>query len=159
MGPRCSVCQPGYGKTGVNCQACLSTAANWVLMAVVGSALLGLMYFLVVQSIQAGADAIPGQKKDVLPIVVKMLLNHMQVTAIVGLSNESVPGQLATFFRGTQQSSSFSPNLSFMTCDATPTYDKQFTVIAAAPYVVFVIFAVVHLLRLVRERVAGGDDE
>jgi len=156
-GPRCSVCEPGFGHTGLQCTKCLSSAANWVLIALVGLALLGALYFLVVKSVDAGLGA--ENKKDAVPIIVKMLLNHMQVTAIVGLSNASIPSVLVTFFRGTQQASSFDPNLSFVTCEVTPTYASKFLLIATAPYALFALFTVVLTLRQFKALMAGQSTE
>jgi hypothetical protein len=51
-----------------------------------------------------------------LTIAFKMLLDHFQMSAVVGLSNVSIPNALANFYRGQQTVSSFNLNLSFVTC-------------------------------------------
>jgi hypothetical protein len=153
-GPRCSVCTDGYGKTDLACQECPNAAVSYLLIALVALFLLAVLFSFVIKSITAGAESLPGQKKDVLPIVFKMLLNHFQVTAIVGLSNVNIPTVLGDFFRGQQTASSINPNISFMACEVTPTYASKFMLVAISPFVIIIFFAVIHIVPIVRAKIA-----
>jgi hypothetical protein len=154
-GPRCSVCAEGRGKTGLECLDCPSATLSYFLLFLITVFLLIVLFFFVIKSIRAGSEALPGQKRDILPIVFRMLLNHFQVSAVVGLSNVSIPNAMADFFRGQQTVSSFNPNLSFVACVLAPTYDQQFILIAVLPYGVILLFCMIQVVRMAYRTFAG----
>jgi hypothetical protein len=150
-GAVCSVCADGYGKTGVNCNKCSSQAVNYTILGLVTLAILGIVYFLVTNSIAAG-DKPDGVAKDVLPIIIKMLVNHVQLAAITGLTNTKTPAVLGDFFRGQQTASSINPNFQFAACEVTQNNYKAFVLVAVSPAVLIVAIALMQALRLIARR-------
>ena len=55
-GPRCSVCKPGYGRTGLACDKCQDSSLNWFLIVLIVIAALAVVYLLVSSSIAAGHE-------------------------------------------------------------------------------------------------------
>jgi hypothetical protein len=141
QGPRCSVCAAGYGKTGLSCTACLSPALSYFIIVLIVLVLLAGVFYLVHSSINAGRAAAEGKPADIVTVVVKMLLNHFQVCATVGLNNALMPDVLQDFFRGQQTASQVNPNLSFISCEVTPTYLGTFKLAAISPLLLAPIVA------------------
>ena len=154
-GPRCSVCANGYGKSGLDCQRCGTQLTNWLMISLIVVALFFLVLILVYTSIPATADNVvpmddydtQERKEDILPIVLKMLTNHLQISSRTGVSFDGASKLMGDMFR-TQQSIGFlgSPNVVFLQCEIQTNYYYQYLGILAFPVVLIAIFLVVMII-------------
>ncbi|MDP2058184.1 MAG: calcium-binding EGF-like domain-containing protein, partial [Flavobacteriaceae bacterium] len=164
-GPRCSVCEPGFGRTALQCTPCLSRTVNWILIALVIVAMVGVVTFFSFNSISTGMQTLlsegvrynefgkpiraDARQRNMIPIVVKLIVNHLQITAMAPRTSAALPGFVNDFLAGQGTVSTFSPTLNFVTCEVTPTYYEIFTVTMLAVPVAFAIFLVISAAKSV----------
>eukprot|EP00003_Mantamonas_plastica_P027968 TRINITY_DN615_c0_g1_i2.p1 TRINITY_DN615_c0_g1~~TRINITY_DN615_c0_g1_i2.p1 ORF type:complete len:5058 (+),score=1379.07 TRINITY_DN615_c0_g1_i2:1102-15174(+) len=74
-GPLCSVCSSGFGPFGSRCLPCRNDLTQWILMGGSLASLL-LVFSLLLRSAQG--------RKSKLSIMFKILLNYLQVLAMIG---------------------------------------------------------------------------
>jgi hypothetical protein len=151
-GPRCSVCERGYGRTGRACDRCNDPAVNYTILALVLLVALGVVYFLVTNSIKAGETAKDATNIDILPLVFKMLVNHVQMASITGVTNSKAPRVVVSFFTGAGSASTINPNFAFAACEVTTNEFRKFVVVALSPFCMIAFFAVVQAVRIAVRR-------
>ena len=82
----------------------------------------------------------------------KLLVSHFQLTAMCEFSSDNLPNSLKSFFRAQGSASSMSPNLSFVSCELTPTIIEKIYFIVALPVALVILFCFIQGLRvLLRE--------
>jgi hypothetical protein len=160
-GPLCTVCAPGYGRTGDQCVVCASAVTNYVLISLIALGLLFLISLFVFNAVFAGREQSredtadpadeelnPGpkdkkKKKAVLPIVLKLALTHVQMVSRVVSVSTLMPSYLNTFLRGQAQMSNFTPNLAVVGCSIAADFFSMFAIKMAMPIVLIVFFTIV----------------
>lgn len=73
-GPRCSVCERGYGRMGVACHKCEKESIivlYMVLLLVITLAFISVMVF----------TSFSMSMNDMLPVIIKIAINHLQIAA------------------------------------------------------------------------------
>jgi hypothetical protein len=141
-GPRCAVCEPGYGRNGDSCSKCIASAWNWVILTILCLVLLLMAYLL----IQSSMYSTMNEKK--LSGLVKMFLSHLQLMATAGLTMAAIPPFLREMYQGQQAFSSLNPNLAFVTCEVAPTFYELWQILSVLPWALIVFFAVESAIRL-----------
>lgn len=140
-GPRCTQCEPGYGKSGTTCGVCLDASTNAFVLTLVCIAICIAVGFLIYTSFKA-------TKKNPLPVLVKILLNHIQVNAQLGGIMTNVPTMLLSVSGYQKDASGSDPSiLAAMDCLLHPNFYTQFMVVVALPWL-FTAMAFIALNQL-----------
>jgi hypothetical protein len=155
-GPMCSSCTEGFGKTTVFCNKC---SDRWInILALTGIALgfaLGL-YLFAAFTISSSLDVDEtnlGRPRDPLPVLVKMLTNHLQVVAQAQLANVDLPNSLKQYFSITTQIVQLSNiNLSIFDCGLSFTWFDRFYMFMFIPIGMVVLLGIIDVLRAIVER-------
>lgn len=145
VGPRCSSCAAGYGKSGSACAPCLDSSFNWGMSWLIFFIIVGFTSFLVIRSIM---DVSQGVAQEKTVIVVKGLVTHAQVLgALVALLDvQDMPGFFAQFFQAGGQAY-VKMNLSFFSCAIAPDALDAFIFALVIPWVLCAFVAIVALSR------------
>eukprot|EP00658_Telonema_sp_P-2_P041170 TRINITY_DN2943_c0_g2_i1.p1 TRINITY_DN2943_c0_g2~~TRINITY_DN2943_c0_g2_i1.p1 ORF type:complete len:2476 (-),score=345.30 TRINITY_DN2943_c0_g2_i1:420-7847(-) len=125
-GPKCSVCDEGYGISGEACRKCIGTTADIVLSLLYCIALFALVTVLTISSLRPTLTE-PNRIRSRLTIVLKTLISHGQLVALIlaVYPNTTLP-IASSLLRGGAGASSLSPNLSFMSCAFFPTAYERY---------------------------------
>eukprot|EP00760_Papus_ankaliazontas_P018596 PhM_4_TR17551/c1_g1_i1/m.72348 len=101
VGPRCSTCDDGYGRMSNRCTQCGKRSVDFVVLFFLALGVFLVIMFLVATNLSAG-------RKDPAPILLKMMLNHLQVVGQLEKSSIKIPAVVRELFTVTQQISSAS---------------------------------------------------
>jgi len=164
-GPRCSVCAPGYGRTGLRCQPCAGQRTqNIILISLLVLGIAVVVALLVFSSVQHPHPEFGLKvKPERTPLVFKMLANHLQLSVPVAATFIHIPPQVETMYRAQASASSLDFNFAFVDCETdTNFYSKWITVIVAPlalGVVVLVFVAAAEWLRRRRSAYEAQMDE
>lgn len=122
-GPLCGSCSPGYGRTVSSCDACTSVVPQvitaFIVIGVVGIVwALGLrdIAFTAVEDIHSRIVASPEDtKRGPLPIIVKIVVSHLQLLTLLPLSALETPWAVSTA-QGSVQWSVVTPSFLNVAC-------------------------------------------
>eukprot|EP01012_Entosiphon_sulcatum_P050439 TRINITY_DN6927_c0_g1_i5.p1 TRINITY_DN6927_c0_g1~~TRINITY_DN6927_c0_g1_i5.p1 ORF type:complete len:2425 (+),score=246.00 TRINITY_DN6927_c0_g1_i5:6684-13958(+) len=119
-GPLCSVCRQGY--SGKHCNRC----PKYTLSAMQAAA-----FALLVVVVLAGILAVNLNKKrktkDILPVTLKMLISHLQVSSRLGEFATALPPMLGAFFSSQSKGSQVNINFDSLYCLISQmTYYQEF---------------------------------
>eukprot|EP01012_Entosiphon_sulcatum_P021962 TRINITY_DN2683_c0_g1_i1.p1 TRINITY_DN2683_c0_g1~~TRINITY_DN2683_c0_g1_i1.p1 ORF type:complete len:3424 (-),score=286.53 TRINITY_DN2683_c0_g1_i1:13-10251(-) len=149
-GPLCSVCVSGYGKSGQKCNKCPDAGQNAVLLILLLIALLAVVVVMVLTNL-TGKQKSPNK----LAIMIKTILNYLQVSSLT--AEISIPWEdtLVRFFR--VQSRASGPTTSFVsfTCLSSLNQYQLFVGWMLLPAMIMVVPAIVCLLIHLRRRLKG----
>eukprot|EP00760_Papus_ankaliazontas_P024997 PhM_4_TR2453/c0_g1_i1/m.65008 len=128
-GPRCSTCESGYGQTGVYCQECTNAVVDAFVFVCILIGMFLVIIFLVITNLNT-------KSKDPAPILLKMLLNHMQVTGQLEQAKISLPISLKDMFTFSRQASSASGVATVAAVDCTLQFDfsQKFILMMVLPW-------------------------
>eukprot|EP01064_Diplonema_japonicum_P027248 TRINITY_DN3914_c0_g2_i1.p1 TRINITY_DN3914_c0_g2~~TRINITY_DN3914_c0_g2_i1.p1 ORF type:complete len:1327 (+),score=241.07 TRINITY_DN3914_c0_g2_i1:1343-5323(+) len=111
VGVQCSVCMQGYGNSNGLCQECPDkdqTNLTIVLFVIIVCVVLSM----VVRS----NLKIKGRKEKNLPILIKMLITHLQISSRIGEFGTQFPGLMQQIYSTQSSASSASMNTVFLDC-------------------------------------------
>eukprot|EP00760_Papus_ankaliazontas_P020973 PhM_4_TR18618/c0_g1_i3/m.83867 len=128
QGVRCSTCTEGYGKTGLQCVKCGIRLFNILQLVGIGLLILVVIVVLIVGSISSG-----GAADDLLPILIKMLTTHLQISSQVGEFASAIPGMISTVFAIQRSITSMPTQLPALDCELGLSYHTRFVLIMLAP--------------------------
>lgn len=138
-GPRCSVCDEGYGHSGLTCSVCPPVLTSAVVLTLLCIAIVGGVTFLTISSVTSGKEAAEGGAHNNTSLLIKLLLNHFQMTGTVVSLTAAMPSLLSSFL-STQGQASISVNLAFLSCTVTPNFFSQYTMTMVLPVLVVGVF-------------------
>ena len=141
MGPKCSVCELGYAKTGKACDKCLDSVSNWVIICLITIAFTVAIAALVVSS-QGDPTTDIGRERDVLPLLFKVLLSHIQVLAQSQYLATADSATLTNFFNLQQTAGTISVDFSFVNCEIGSRYKNYFDASQLLPPIFFTLAAI-----------------
>jgi hypothetical protein len=140
FGPRCSECQPGYGKTINQCVVCGDDTTSWVIVIVVVFGIIAVLLFFVKSTIDC-------KKSDQFPIYMKILVNHLVTAGSLGEVSAMLPGFVQEIFGWEKQASRPTPQFSALDCATGMSLLDQFVLVNCIPGVVIFFLAVTLFLR------------
>ncbi|CUG08412.1 transmembrane protein, putative [Bodo saltans] len=130
MGPRCSVCEEGYGLGSGYCQECSGNEVlNGFIVFFAALAICIVIVVLVISTLQC-------KKSDQFPIYFKLLLNHLTQASTLGQFSENLSSALTTLFKIQRQVSRPSPAFAALTCTFGTDWYGQFIMVIAFPGVI-----------------------
>jgi hypothetical protein len=138
-GPRCSVCDEGYGHSGLTCSTCPPVLTSAVVITLLCVAIVAGVTFLTISSVTSGKEAAEGGAHNNTSLLIKLLLNHFQMTGTVVSLTAAMPSLLSSFL-STQGQASISVNLAFLSCTITPNFFSQYTMTMVLPVLVVGVF-------------------
>ena len=160
VGPRCSVCAAGYGRSGLSCVRCWGRGVGLALVAASGLVAVAAVTALAVRAVVAGEAQLAvvrggtGGGGRVLPVVVKLVVSHLQVLGAADAPG--APGYVRGLFGASSTASTVDFRLSFVTCTVLPTAASQFVAAAVVLPVVLGVVAVAAVCVLAWRRHRQG---
>eukprot|EP00760_Papus_ankaliazontas_P019861 PhM_4_TR18074/c1_g1_i4/m.44653 len=152
-GVLCRTCIEDYGMTGDVCVECPSKAESaFILLAV---ALVFLILCLVIVR-----NAIYSQGRDVVLVIAKLMLNHVQLTSQMGNFGNELPQLLSGTYKAAETVSTPDSRFAAVSCSADHNRLHEFAFYVALPALIPVLAIVYEaILRLVDRRTASVEDQ
>ncbi|CUG92578.1 GPI-anchored surface protein, putative [Bodo saltans] len=118
----CSQCADGYGWSVNHCAECSNHHINRLLMAILLFAFVAIVFYMSIgtmpiTSIYDTMYLAALQQKSPISVIVKLLVSHFQVVALIPFSSLNLPDWFREFFLIARSGSSVNPNLSFISCE------------------------------------------
>lgn len=159
-GPLCSVCDEGYAQAGstidpsqVKCIICPPNGANIVLLIVLIS-LAGLLAYGLISSASVKVDndgalesKTEQQRQGSFAVVIKVLLNYLQVLYYLGRLASNWSDLAQRFFNTVGIIGAMSPSNYSVQCAVSWRFYDSLVFVYVAPAIVVSILAVVYILR------------
>eukprot|EP01062_Namystynia_karyoxenos_P051291 TRINITY_DN4020_c2_g1_i2.p1 TRINITY_DN4020_c2_g1~~TRINITY_DN4020_c2_g1_i2.p1 ORF type:complete len:2467 (+),score=600.67 TRINITY_DN4020_c2_g1_i2:67-7467(+) len=147
LNPRCTICAEGYGKAIQNqCLACRARWADSLLVAV------GTLVFLLIVAVLVLAT-LPA-KHDAFGVLVKILLNHLTVSARVGDFSSSMQELLQPLYQAQNSIAEVPTEFAAADCALQLTFFQKFLLVQLSPFILvlllFCFFALWRCLRRLR---------
>ncbi|CUG86884.1 membrane-associated protein, putative [Bodo saltans] len=146
-GPRCTICDPGYGKSVDVCVLCASFNEALVTVVFLALAYIVLVIFATFSSVNGMDD-----KRDTkhLPILIKLLATHLAMASTVGEFSTQFPDLLNNLFNGMRSTSRPSPQFAALDCSIHPTVYQSFLFLILIPaFTFFAVLAGSYVVRLI----------
>ncbi len=136
MGPRCSTCIAGYGKSNKECAVCPEPWQSWLVLTLITLCFVCFGSLLAIRAILAAGN--PEVKKNVRLVVMKMTFTHFQVvSALVTLVDaDALPLFMSQFF-STSSQTAISLDFVFLSCAWSPDAYALFRLIVLSPIVIY----------------------
>ncbi len=150
-GARCTQCMPGYGTSGSSCSKCMDASTNIFVTLVIFFGIAGAFCFLIYTSFKA-------TKKNPLPVLLKILINHLQVGAQLGGVVSQMPSMMLTLIGYQQSASSADPSaVAAVSCVIRWNFYQMFVAFVVLPWIAiaiaFFVLKYLHKWREHRKRV------
>ena len=161
-GPLCGICirdstpeaPNGYARDGPGCSKCSEPIVNYVLLALSILALLVVIVIMVLVNLNVGKSV---QEAGKVAVMLKLFLNHMQVSSLCGELALEWTGLINKIF---DLQSKSGPTSNFVSLSCTVEFDYYTTFIAWMLIPILLVVAPGFLLLLVefKRRVRGHSD-
>eukprot|EP00760_Papus_ankaliazontas_P026771 PhM_4_TR3073/c0_g2_i1/m.102582 len=148
-GPLCSVCifEPDnrWGKVGDQCGRC---PEDWVSDVIIGLMVLAIaiVVSIMIQSALSSSD------KDILIVLIKMFINHVQISSQLGRFSVALPVLVKEVFRSEEQASSVNGEVAALACRIPHNFYNRFVFIMILP----VIIPTIAIVRSIYDPVANA---
>lgn len=152
-GARCTVCEPGYGKSFDTCVECGSYISS---LTTVIAFVLAFIAFLIAATFSSVTGMDDERETKHLPMLIKLLSSHLAVASTVGEFNSQFPDLLNSMFSGMRSTGRPNPRFASLDCSLSPTVYQSFLflVLIPLPTLVFVLAAsfIVHQIHRWRDK-------
>ncbi|CUG51008.1 transmembrane protein, putative [Bodo saltans] len=134
-GPRCSLCEQGFGKSGRFCEKCQSSDTNNAIVLIACVALLCLVTLMVYTIVMTSS-------KDLVPVLFRNLVTYIQILARLSDTNMPWPATLDDLWRfissiANLQAIDFSP----FDCAMKVNFFEKYIVTLLIPWFMIVLVA------------------
>lgn len=129
-GPRCSICDPGYGKSFDVCVPC---GSYWQSLATVVSMAVGYVLLVIFATFSSVTGMDDVRESNHLPMLIKLMTSHLSVASTVGQFSSQFPTLLSNLFGGMRSSSRPSPQFAALDCSIAPTAYQSFLFLILIP--------------------------
>ncbi|CUG51023.1 transmembrane protein, putative, partial [Bodo saltans] len=134
-GPRCSLCEQGFGKSGRFCERCQSSDTNNAIVLIACVALLCLVTLMVYTIVMTSS-------KDLVPVLFRNLVTYIQILARLSDTNMPWPATLDDLWRfissiANLQAIDFSP----FDCAMKVNFFEKYIVTLLIPWFMIVLVA------------------
>eukprot|EP00760_Papus_ankaliazontas_P007633 PhM_4_TR1341/c1_g1_i2/m.96537 len=140
-GPLCGACQDNYGLNGEFCSECASYAVN-VIFIILAVVVILVVVFIMVATNLSNDEA---KERSKLSVMIKMLLNHLQVASLAGEFKMRWGGLMKDLFKVQDQASGPSTDIVSVNCIFDVNAYMKFSAWMIIPVFVLTIPALVTL--------------
>jgi uncharacterized protein (DUF983 family) len=139
-GPRCALCEDGYGKSITECAKC-DDASDWLVVILA-------ICFVVVVMVILTETTLRCRKSDQLPIYLKVLITHTMTAATLGQASLLMPKFVTSYFEVQKFISRPTPEFASFDCLFHTSFYDKFVLVSVSPVAFSVAVAVVLVIRL-----------